>query len=439
MSASLGEMKFARALANPLKEIRDKTVNDLNKHLSCATKISELDMSKLWKALYYCLWLADKAPIQYELAKRISEMQFSFKKNKLWLLFFKIFFRILFREWDKLDQYRVNKFYTLIRMIVKDSIVKLSSARWPNKTLNNYLQIIEQEILVKKPNGIRFHLADIYLSEIANATNGQISTIHFMKLLSPFFISLSNTDDIIFHERIIKKIFKYYLITFARENNNQNKNLLEKSNIKSTDIYFLNVDTTAIQASIFAIASDPNTRDGYRHQIYALHKEFQKVTQVQFAPSFSIDQNNNNSIDMDTNEISGNSIPMSQHINNNDDSNNVESNQDISNSNEVHHNNNINNSMMKTNIKKTKKSKENNVEMDSNHTTNNNHTSASNTNTIDNNNLISMNTEDSLSRETPQPDFIPSKTFLSSKEGYVFQKVRSNSSVYLLIYSLHYL
>jgi hypothetical protein len=42
--------------------------------LSKHKNVTEADLMKLWKGLFYCFWMSDKQPIQQELAERMSEL-----------------------------------------------------------------------------------------------------------------------------------------------------------------------------------------------------------------------------------------------------------------------------------------------------------------------------------------------------------------------------
>ena len=91
---------FARALACPDKKTRDKTLKTLVNYLAELDQLSDLEMLKLWKALYYCMWLADKVPIQMELAGALSSELFrSFSNIELAYNYIRMFFRTLMREW----------------------------------------------------------------------------------------------------------------------------------------------------------------------------------------------------------------------------------------------------------------------------------------------------------------------------------------------------
>ena len=82
-TVSEDEVTLARALVNPDVKIRHKTVEALKSYLTSNESFSDLDMLKLWKALYYCYWSADKVPVQMELAQKLAKLLRMFpKKNR---------------------------------------------------------------------------------------------------------------------------------------------------------------------------------------------------------------------------------------------------------------------------------------------------------------------------------------------------------------------
>ena len=271
------QQHFARALANPDKAIRDKTVRELKKFLASVTSFENEEMLKLWKALFYCLWLSDKAPIQEDLCNSIASMLEVFQKPSLtYGKYLRMFFRIMLMEWDQLDQHRLNKFYTLIRIMLRKTFELLHSVQWAEKTVLRFLEAISVEVLMdgKRPNGPRYHLCDIYLTELWNATDGQISHDHFMVAISPFFSSLGTTTDPVFRTRLSEKVFQDFLDTHARENRQTSDFDLK---------LFDQVSTLCLQREIFDIASHESEDiclDKNRRKVYDLHGAFGRFSHV---------------------------------------------------------------------------------------------------------------------------------------------------------------
>ena len=269
---------FARAIASPDKEIRDKSVQSLIRYVSILQEITEMEMLKLWKALHYCMWLSDKATIQMELAEVLSKLLVSFKSTDFALLYFRMFFRTMVREWTLLDQHRINKFYTLIRFMLREGLLFLQRKDWQNDVVDAFLDILEEEVMTKTPNGLRLHLADIFLPELVTITLGEISTDAFTRLLRPFFAAAQGCLDTPFQERVSNKVFRSYIRTHAREHQGA-------TDLEGADAHqlFVNVCTSVVQAMIFDIASDSDTVEKNRRRLYLLHQEFPSVTGLAFA------------------------------------------------------------------------------------------------------------------------------------------------------------
>ena len=189
LATTESHVTLARALASPDKSTRDKTMKTLVKYLASLVELSDLEMRKLWKALFYCMWLSDKAPIQLELATSLSSELFrSFRSPTLAYNYIRMFYRTILREWHMLDQHRINKFYTLIRLMLREMLLHMCLKRWNETTVTLLLTILQEEVLTKLPNGPRLHIADIFLEELWIASNGgeTVDTKVFLQLTAPF-------------------------------------------------------------------------------------------------------------------------------------------------------------------------------------------------------------------------------------------------------------
>jgi hypothetical protein len=205
------------------------------------------------------------SPVQMELANNFAEIIKIFPKPKGALMYIQMFFRTIVREWHHLDQYRLNKFYSLIRVVMHKAFEYLASKKWKEQVVEDFLVILQEEVIVMVPNGVRYHMADIYLSEIWNATGGDINTEKFTLLLRPFIGALSGMNDKVFHRRIVKKVFEDYLLNHAAEHPRS----AERPQT------FPNVSTVALQEIIFDSASHEATTLGHRKVLYDLHRSYQ--------------------------------------------------------------------------------------------------------------------------------------------------------------------
>jgi len=272
------EVKFAKALVNPEKDSRDQTLTKLRKYVASIKTFDDMEMLKLWKALYYTMWLSDKQPIQVELAQSLTDLTQVFSTVELQLLYIRMFFRILLREWFHLDQYRVNKFYTLVRMMFRNVLSMIAKAGWDSETAAQLISIVDEEVLQKKPNGVRFHIADIFLPELHNVSGGKINTKDFLIVFRPFLNSVLRLDDNnVFIERVYKEVLFKYASHFAAE-----LAATADASEETPALLFAAVNTKVLQKVVFDLAAEEETPNVCRKKLYELHKAFAATTKSQF-------------------------------------------------------------------------------------------------------------------------------------------------------------
>ena len=203
------EQKFARALANPAKSIREKTISELKKYLISVENISDLEMLTLWKALFYCLSVCDRQSVYEELCAALVDLLSVFKKLSFaFHKYLRLFFRALLLEWALLDQNKQNKFYTLLRTMITKCFSLLQVSDWHSKSMSIFLDVIDTEVLHNPLNGPRFHLCDIYLPALLDVTRGNIPSNTFRKLLKPFRQSLHTIDDAHYCRHVKQCLFR---------------------------------------------------------------------------------------------------------------------------------------------------------------------------------------------------------------------------------------
>jgi hypothetical protein len=59
-----GMSPFARALGSRDYATREKGLQAVQHFMQRKANLSELDMMKIWKGIFYCFWHSDKAPVQ---------------------------------------------------------------------------------------------------------------------------------------------------------------------------------------------------------------------------------------------------------------------------------------------------------------------------------------------------------------------------------------
>ena len=86
---------------------REKAIESLRTFLSRQQKFDELDFLKLWKGLYYCMWMCDRMRVQQQLADTLADLVSVLRTDNT-ILFIQAFWTILAKQWPALDQHRYS-------------------------------------------------------------------------------------------------------------------------------------------------------------------------------------------------------------------------------------------------------------------------------------------------------------------------------------------
>lgn len=81
-------------------------LNDLNIFLA----FSDDDFKRIWKGLFYCMWMSDKMLVQEQLAEDLGSLLHFFSTASVGIQFFKSFLNTIIKEWYGIDQWRIDKF-----------------------------------------------------------------------------------------------------------------------------------------------------------------------------------------------------------------------------------------------------------------------------------------------------------------------------------------
>ena len=80
-------------------------MTSLRTYLSRDAAFSHLDFLKLWKGLYYCMWMCDRMRVQQQLADTLAELVDVVQPQNT-ITFFDAFWSTLAKQWHTLDQHR---------------------------------------------------------------------------------------------------------------------------------------------------------------------------------------------------------------------------------------------------------------------------------------------------------------------------------------------
>ncbi|NWX86098.1 RRP1B protein, partial [Nothoprocta pentlandii] len=164
---------------------------------------SEEELLKIWKGLFYCMWMQDKPLLQEELANNISQLIHVIQNSEAQHLFVQTFWQTMNREWNGLDGLRLDKYYMLIRMILRQSFEVLRRSDWEESLIESFLQLLMKEVMdpdSNAPIGIKYHFIDIYLDELAKVGAKELTADQNLKFIEPFCkIAAKSKDHSLMH------------------------------------------------------------------------------------------------------------------------------------------------------------------------------------------------------------------------------------------------
>nr|XP_060496993.1 ribosomal RNA processing protein 1 homolog B [Panthera onca] len=195
------ELQFAQRLASHEKGIRDRAVKKLRQYISVKTQretggFSQEELLKIWKGLFYCMWVQDEPLLQKQLANVLLELiHLLFTAEHL---FIQTFWQTMNREWKGIDRLRLGKYYMLIRLVLRQSFEVLKRNGWEESRIKLFLDVLMKEILhpeSQSPDGVKFHFIGIYLDELSKVGGRELLADQNLRFIDPFCKVAAKTKD----------------------------------------------------------------------------------------------------------------------------------------------------------------------------------------------------------------------------------------------------
>jgi len=363
------EIKFGRLVGSNDVRKRHDAIYKLEVYLKERCRVdneglSELDLLKLWKGLWHCLYMADKVPVQDELGRRLSELIWCVSGTKdedlyaaqcylemedgdddddddgddeeddemdegdgvkameeddvddasastkssdaddpddideeeeeeeeeaedeedessmrhtrgahLASLFLKTFFKTIRRDWGKMDKYRIDKFYTLIRLMMYQVYKYMGVRKWNYGIIRLFNDGLYDEVLSQIPNGMRLHVIDLCLEELAKVEKdvGGVETQIYMNVMEPFWSMCQMEKDEVVRHRCMENIVDKFLLKYSVVKEDR-----KEGGDADDELVFKKVHVGSIARTLFELGSDEDTIDKYRESLYAAHKTYLK-------------------------------------------------------------------------------------------------------------------------------------------------------------------
>ncbi|XP_044464309.1 ribosomal RNA processing protein 1 homolog isoform X1 [Mangifera indica] len=278
MDARKAGASLIKQLASCHKPTRDKALYLLlNTWLPAQTQISDNYMKKLWKGLFYCIWHADKLPIQAQLIQNLSSLLPSLPLP-LSIHYFSVFLQTMRSEWAGIDALRLDKFYLLIRTFLRYFFEIFKKHSWDLEIVNTLVNALIDKCFIAegriKGDGVNYHVVSIFVEELSPFLPLRKEVVE--EVFGPFISLMRKAQDKVLLGKIKSGVFEVLL--------KMGKKLLgmKKSGCEADladDV--MKLGTTAMlmgfSAKFFEFGSSVECFQGNRTVLFGLHEEFLKL------------------------------------------------------------------------------------------------------------------------------------------------------------------
>ncbi len=243
----------------------------------CLQEVREDELKKIWKGLFYCVWHADKAPVQADLIDRLAGVLENLDL-KLSVEFFKVFLSTMRREWGGIDRLRLDKFYLLLRQVLVRVFVVLRKREWEDSTVEKFMNaLLERALLVKNEFpalGINLHMTDIFLDELRKVQPLSSHTLGLM--LEPFYSTIAASSDKSLLKRVRERVFDSLLEDAQGFISRKQESKLDRED----ETFGAQVLSLPVVTRLFALASAVTTPQANRKVLYEICDGFSKLEKL---------------------------------------------------------------------------------------------------------------------------------------------------------------
>lgn len=107
---------------------------------------------KLWKGLYFGVWMADKRPVQQELAVNVALLLEDIPREKQ-IMWMDCFWETMQAAWENLDKHRIGKYLLFIRIVVAESFKVMRVAGWPAAEMSSLGHVFTRAMPIHARDG----------------------------------------------------------------------------------------------------------------------------------------------------------------------------------------------------------------------------------------------------------------------------------------------
>lgn len=123
--------------------------------------------------------------------------------------FFDAALYILNKMWDKIDNFRIDKFLGLLRHLFSQALLLIKENDYAPEMTSWMSNLLSKRILLDDlaAQGIALQISDIFVLELGKIDSKTISMDQMAALLDPFMVTVARSNSEVLKMRIIEKVF----------------------------------------------------------------------------------------------------------------------------------------------------------------------------------------------------------------------------------------
>ncbi|OLN88044.1 Ribosomal RNA-processing protein 1-like protein [Colletotrichum chlorophyti] len=174
MASHEQNMPFIKNLASSDRKLRTQALTSLQTFLGSHRSLARLDALKLWKGLFFAMWMCDRPIPQQNLAAELAGLTSCLRNADVpvWLA---AFWETMSKQWTDIDVLRMEKFLLLVRRTFASGLQWVKEGSYAEGRRRDLLRVLSEfpfEVegdLRKVPIGLRLHGVDIWVDELERA------------------------------------------------------------------------------------------------------------------------------------------------------------------------------------------------------------------------------------------------------------------------------
>ncbi|KAF6836407.1 ribosomal RNA-processing protein [Colletotrichum plurivorum] len=174
MASQEQNMPFIKNLASSDRKLRTQALTSLQTFLGSHRSLGRIDALKLWKGLFYAMWMCDRPIPQQNLANELAGLTHCLRNEDVatWLA---AFWETMSRQWTDIDVLRMEKFLLLVRRAFASGLRWVKEGGYADGRADALLGVLAEwpfEVegdLRRVPIGLRLHGVDLWVDELERA------------------------------------------------------------------------------------------------------------------------------------------------------------------------------------------------------------------------------------------------------------------------------